>query len=95
MGNDDMDRAGMAKLLKKGAAADKNSARVYHDGARLYGEIRQRSKACNVIVQIKELVSAKRWRCRKTHSINSSQKCRVGGVLRRAVEENTGAGAES
>jgi hypothetical protein len=40
MGNDDMDKA-MA-LLKKGAAADRNSAHLHHDGARLYGEWRLR-----------------------------------------------------
>lgn len=77
MGNDDMDRA-MA-LLKKGAAADKNSARVSIMMGRVYMTriTPKRSKACNVLSFRIKSWSAKRWRCCRP-AINSSVKMPSG-----------------
>ena len=95
MGSDDMDRD-MA-LLKKGAAADKNSARVSIMMGRVYMVKGEYAKAVEslqrVISQDKELVS---------ETLEMLQSCyqHLGKTdewaefLRRAVEENTGAAAE-
>jgi lipopolysaccharide biosynthesis regulator YciM len=95
MGSDDMDRA--MTLLKKGAAADKNSARVSIMMGRVYMEKGDYAKAVEslqrVISQDKELVS---------ETLEMLQSCyqhlgkndEWAEFLRRAVEENTGAAAE-
>ncbi|MFG3825004.1 tetratricopeptide repeat protein, partial [Escherichia coli] len=91
----DLDRA-MA-LLKKGAAADKNSARVSIMMGRIFMAKGEYAKAVEslqrVIAQDKELVS---------ETLEMLQTCyqQLGKndeweeFLRRAVEENTGAAAE-
>ncbi|KAB0053717.1 tetratricopeptide repeat protein, partial [Escherichia coli] len=95
MGNDDMDRA-MA-LLKKGAAADKNSARVSIMMGRVYMARGDYAKAVEslqrVIVQDKELVS-ETLEMLQTCYQQLGKNAEWAEFLRRAVEENTGAGAE-
>ncbi|WP_262156573.1 tetratricopeptide repeat protein, partial [Escherichia coli] len=90
-----MDRA-MA-LLKKGAAADKNSARVSIMMGRVYMARGDYAKALEslqrVIVQDKELVS-ETLEMLQTCYQQLGKNAEWAEFLRRAVEENTGAGAE-
>ncbi|MRS13370.1 lipopolysaccharide assembly protein LapB [Enterobacteriaceae bacterium RIT691] len=95
MGNNDMDKA--MTLLKKGAAADKNSARISIMMGRVFMANGEYAKAVEslqrVIDQDRELVS---------ETLEMLQTCyqQLGKeeewaqFLRRAVEENTGATAE-
>ncbi|MBV8041683.1 lipopolysaccharide assembly protein LapB [Pluralibacter sp.] len=95
MGNNEMDKA--MSLLKKGAAADRNSARISIMMGRVFMAKGEYDKAVEslqrVIEQDRELVS---------ETLEMLQTCyqqlgkndEWGTFLRRAVEENTGATAE-
>jgi lipopolysaccharide biosynthesis regulator YciM len=94
MGNDDMDKA-MA-LLKKGAAADRNSARISIMMGRVFMANGDYAKAVEsllrVIDQDKELVSETLEMLQTCYQQLDKQEEWV--FLRRCVEENTGATAE-
>lgn len=95
MGNDDMDKA-MA-LLKKGAAADRNSARISIMMGRVFMASGDYAKAVEsllrVIDQDKELVSETLEMLQTCYQQLGKQDEWVA-FLRRCVEENTGATAE-
>ncbi|MDU4272732.1 MAG: lipopolysaccharide assembly protein LapB [Enterobacter asburiae] len=95
MGNDDMDKA-MA-LLKKGAAADRNSARISIMMGRVFMASGDYAKAVEsllrVIDQDKELVSETLEMLQTCYQQLDKQEEWVA-FLRRCVEENTGATAE-
>jgi lipopolysaccharide biosynthesis regulator YciM len=95
MGNDDMDKA-MA-LLKKGAAADRNSARISIMMGRVFMANGDYAKAVEsllrVIDQDKELVSETLEMLQTCYQQLDKQEEWVA-FLRRCVEENTGATAE-
>lgn len=95
MGNDDMDKA-MA-LLKKGAAADRNSARISIMMGRVFMASGDYAKAVEsllrVIDQDKELVSETLEMLQTCYQQLGKQDEWVT-FLRRCVEENTGATAE-
>ena len=91
MGNDDMDKA-MA-LLKKGAAADRNSARISIMMGRVFMANGDYAKAVEsllrVIDQDKELVSETLEMLQTCYQQLDKQEEWVA-FLRRCVEENTG-----
>ncbi len=95
MGSDDMDKA-MA-LLKKGAAADRNSARISIMMGRVFMANGDYAKAVEsllrVIDQDKELVSETLEMLQTCYQQLGKQDEWVA-FLRRCVEENTGATAE-
>ena len=95
MGNDDMDKA-MA-LLKKGAAADRNSARISIMMGRVFMANGDYAKAVEsllrVIDQDKELVS-ETLEMLETCYQRLNQPQAWTDYLKRCVEENTGAAAE-
>jgi lipopolysaccharide biosynthesis regulator YciM len=95
MGNDDMDKA--MTLLKKGAAADRNSARISIMMGRVFMAKGEFAKAVEsllrVIDQDKELVSETLEMLQTCYQQLDKQDEWVT-FLRRCVEENTGATAE-
>ena len=95
MGNDDMDKA--MTLLKKGAAADRNSARISIMMGRVFMANGDYAKAVEsllrVIDQDKELVSETLEMLQTCYQQLDKREEWVA-FLRRCVEENTGATAE-
>ncbi|BDH45676.1 lipopolysaccharide assembly protein B [Salmonella enterica subsp. enterica serovar Choleraesuis] len=94
-GSDDLDRA--LALLRKGAAADRNSARVSIMLGRIYIARGEYAKAVEslqkVIEQDSELVS-ETLEMLQTCYLHLDKLDEWVAFLRRCVEENTGAGAE-
>lgn len=95
MSNDDMDRA--ITLLKKGAAADKNSARVSIMRARIYMAQQDYAGAVGeltrVLDQDREMVSETLPMLQDCYQI-LNQPGAWADFLKRCVEENTGSAAE-